>query len=296
MAASSPSAFMQLFEAGPANAPAQPDNWPMPVEQFVLGRHLSWGDVALSRNEYNPLSWLIRHATDANFAHAAMVFLEPNWQVGWQSTYLIESVFAGVEVTDIKDYFKHPRLSVAVRRLNHPWFSDRMRRRVRGRMLDDIKAEYAFSTLFGLGRQLLFGFESAARGHKQAVKRRLQRGINSPKEFICSGFIQRGYAQGIQEFIVKGDLEPTALKHVIFDPDLAAMLPDDWGEFTRAEAVEIIGDYLDAFQDELWATTPRDIEINQSFDWVYVITGGYAYQVSSYQDVCRLLRIQPCTR
>jgi hypothetical protein len=160
-------------------------------------------------------------------------------------------------------------------------------------MLDDIKAEYAFSTLIGLGRQFLFGLESAARGHKRAVIRRGEQGYESAKEFICSGFIQRGYAQGIYEFIREGKIPPEALRDVVFDRNLASMLPEDWSQFTPAETADVIKEYLEAFSTELLAVTPRDLETHPGLDWVYVITGGKAYQVSSYKDVCDILRITP---
>jgi hypothetical protein len=295
MVQSSFGAFSRLFERSLVDtaAPPQPDNWPMSVDQFVLGNYMRYSDIVLSRNEYNPLSWLIRRATRANFAHVGLVFLEPKLQYGWQSTYLIESVFAGVEVTDLNDYFKHPRLSVAIKRLNRDWMTDRIRRRVRGRMLDDIKAEYAFSTLFGLGRQLLFGVESAMRGQKSAVIRRRIAGKRAAKEFICSGFIQRGYAQGIFEFVRDGALPPSAMKDVMFDPKIAANLPEDWSAFTPAEVTAILEEFLEQSQDDLFAVTPRDLETNDAFEWAYVITRGKAYQVTSYADVCNLLGTKP---
>jgi hypothetical protein len=282
-----------LSSATAVDAPPQPENWPMPLDQFLIEGHMHWADICLSRNEYNPLSWLIRYATHSNFAHVALVFLRPRLEFGWQSTYVIESVFSGIEITNMHEYFKHPRLSVAVRRLNRPWFEDEIRRRVRGRMLDDIKADYAFRTLVGLGRQFLFGLESATRGHKRAVVRRTQQDKKSANEFICSGFIQRGYTQAIYEFIRDGKLPPEALRDVVFDRNLATILPDDWSQFTVAEATDIVREYLDAFSAELLAVTPRDLETHPGLDWVYVITGGKAYKVSSYKDVCDIMKITP---
>lgn len=285
--------FLTNSTPGSDAAPAGTGAFPMPVADFIAADYLRWSDIVLTRREWTPVSWLIRYASRANFAHVALVFLTPKWQLGWHSTYLIESVFSGVEVTDLADYSKYSRLSLAVKRINHGWFDEQVRKRVRGRMLDDIKAEYAFSMLFGLGRQLLFGVESAVRGHKQTVVRRREMNRKSAKEFICSGFIQRGYAQGVYEFIRDGLVPTSAFKDVIFDRNLAAMLPDDWSEFTPAEQVEILAEYLDAFQDHLFAVTPRDIETHAASDWVYVLHNGLAYEVSSYEEVCAILEIKP---
>lgn len=287
--------FLANPTAGADAAPESTGTFPMPVADFIAADYLRWSDIVLTRREWTPLSWLIRYATRSNFAHAALVFLTPKWQLGWRSTYIIESVFSGVEVTDLADYSKYSRLSLAVKRVNHGWFDDRVRKRVRGRMLDDIKAEYAFSTLFGLGRQFVFGVESAVRGHKQTVLRRRELNKRAAKEFICSGFIQRGYAQGVYEFIRDGVVPTSAFKDIIFDRTIASMLPDDWSEFTPAEQADIVAEFIDAFQDHLFAVTPRDIETHAASDWIYVLHDGLAYEVSSYDEVCAILKMKPST-
>jgi hypothetical protein len=292
-----------------ANADPAPDQqgsepgWPMPVDQFINEEHLRHSDILLTRREWNPMSWLIRYSTSSNFAHASQVFLTPKWQFGWQSTYLIESVFSGVEITDLKDYFKHPRMSVAVKRLNRPWFDNQLRRRVRGRMLDDIKADYAFSTMFGLGRQLLFGLQGAISGHKAAVRqrekashRRRNEASTAAKEFICSGFIQLGYAQGVLEFVREGAVPAEAIADVMFDKNLAQLLRHDWGQFTTAESSEIIAEFMDEFYQELLAVTPLDMELSDNFDWEFTISNGLVYPTRTYTEVCNVLGIDPIVR
>lgn len=282
------SGFLGLMED-----PSGPSQWPLSVEEFVRGGHLQLSDVVLSRHP-SALSWLIRHATKGNFSHAAMVMLTPRWQLGWQSTYLIESVFSGVEITDLIDYFSYKGLSVAVKRLNTPWFAEPVRRRVRGRMLDDIKAKYNFPLMLAMAEGLWWSLESRVRGHKRAVIHREEAGMRSPpNEFICSGFVQRGFAEGICEFIQDGRLPAEALKRVIFDRDLATLLPDDWAPFTIDERKRIVAEFVDEFRDSLLGTTPKDIEVSEKFEWVYVLTGGEVYPVSTYKEVCDLLKITP---
>jgi hypothetical protein len=277
----------------PAAAPKTDGDWPMPVAEFIQRDTLAFSDIVMTRKEYNFMSWLIRVATKSNFAHVALVFLVPQWQHGWQSTFLIESVFSGTEVTDLSEYFKHKRLAIAVKRLNRPWFTEEVGRRVRGRMLDDIKAEYAFSTLIGLGRQLLFGVEGAVRGHKRAVARRQESGSAAPKEYICSGFMQMGFVRGVMEFIREGKVPAEALRDVIFDKNLARMLPIDWSEFTRAEQIDILDEFIKAFEDQLMAVTPLDIETSGAFEWAYVAKDGLVHPVKTYEDVCRIMGIRP---
>jgi hypothetical protein len=267
--------------------------WPMKVEDFIQRDYMKYSDIVLTRKEWNLTSWLIRTATGGNFAHSSLVFLTPHWQYGWQSTFLIESVFSGTEITAISDYFKHKNLSIAIKRLNRPWFDERLAKLVRGRMLDDIKAEYAFNIVWRLARQFLFGFEGAVRGHRATIRRRRSMGYQSPNEFICSGFMQVGYLRAISEHVREGTLPPSVVRDVIFDDDLAHILHADWNTFTPDEQRQIVSDFLSAFNEELMAVTPRDIELHDAFDWQYVVTGGYVYPVSSYAEVCRLLSIEP---
>ena len=74
------------FLANPATgsdaAPSGAGTFPMPVADFIAADYLRWSDIVLTRREWTPLSWLIRYATRSNFAHAALVFLTPKWQLG----------------------------------------------------------------------------------------------------------------------------------------------------------------------------------------------------------------------
>jgi hypothetical protein len=279
-----------------ASAPAPAITGPVPIKDFLDSGGLRCADVLLSRNEWNLMSWLIRTATDANFAHAALVFLRPESGEGWRSTYVIESVFSGVEVTDIHDYFKHPRLSVAIKRLNRDWFEEAMQRRVRGRMLDDIKAEYDFTTMFRLGRQALFGMQRMMLGHKRAVMRREAKGLDAPKEFICSGFMQRGYANAFVEFARYGHVPAAGFRDIIFDAEVAKHLPVGGLAALDADRDRIFADFVARHERELLAVTPRDIELHEAFDWTYVLTGGKAHPVTGYAEVCELLKCKPVVK
>lgn len=282
----------QLRAGAVAGAAPAPPTGPIPIQALLAGGHLRCSDIMLTRNEYHPMSWLIRVATDANFAHAGLVFLRPEPGEGWRSTFLIESVFGGVDVTDLADYFAYPRLSVAIKRLERPWFGDRLQRRVRARMLDEIDAEYDYSTMFRLGRNALFGVQRMVLGHKRALGRRMAKELTPPKEFICTGFIQRGFAATVGEEIARGVLPPEALADVVFDRAVREVLP--------APHALVSGDrnmsppeVLRRLEPELLAVTPRDIELAEAFRWVWVLKGDMAHPVSSYGEVCELLRMRP---
>ncbi|MFM9943473.1 MAG: hypothetical protein ACKVP7_28745 [Hyphomicrobiaceae bacterium] len=270
---------------------------PLSIKEFLDVGYLQCADVILARNEWSLSSWIIRQATDSNFAHAAMIFLQPERPYGWRSTYLIESVFAGVDVTDLDDYFTLPRASVAVKRLNRDWFDDALRRRVRSRMLDDIKAEYDFPTMLRLGRQALFGVQRMLLGHKRAVLRRHAKGLDAPKEFICSGFIQSGYVRAFTQLVGEGRVPASGFGDVIFDAEIRKRLRLDDSGRAEADRAQEVQRLVGQVQSELLAVTPRDIELHEAFDWVYVLTGGKAYPVhGGYAEVCELLQCRPVNR
>ena len=284
-----PHPLLGLMEPAPAA-----ETWPMPVDQFLARDYLRHSDVLMTVRKGNLLSWLIRNATKGNFSHAALVFLTPNLHYGWQSSYVIESVFSGVEVTDLRDYFKYRGIKVAIQRLKHAWFDDEIAKRVRGRMLGDIKAKYNFPLMLAMAEGLLFSLESAVRGHKRTVIRHGQPGVRAaPNEFICSGFVQRGFVLGVAEFIRSGKLRPEMLRQVIFDRDLASILPTDWSQHAPDEQIRIVDDFVAQFSDELLAATPRDIETTDDLAWVYVMVNGVVHPVSSYREVCELMELKP---
>jgi len=274
-------------------APPKEDTWPLPVDDFLARNYLRHADVLMTTRKGNLLSWLIRRATKGNFSHAAMVFITPNLTYGWQSTYVIESVFSGVEVTDLRDYFRYRGIKVAIQRLKHEWFTDEIAKRVRGRMLGDIKAKYNFPLMIAMAEGLWFSVESMLQGHKRTIIRRSQPGRRAaPNEFICSGFVQRGYVLGLAEFIRNGTLPAETLRHVIFDRNLASLLPEDWGAHSPEEQIKIVDQFIEQFSEELLAATPRDIEVTPELEWVYVMTDGVVHPVSSYREVVDLMGLR----
>lgn len=269
------------------------ETWPMPVDEFLMRNYLQHADVLMTVRKGHLLSWLIRRATKGNFSHAAMVFITPNLTYGWQSTYVIESVFSGVEVTDLRDYFHYRGIKVAIQRLKHPWFTDEIARRVRGRMLSDIKAKYNFPLMIAMAEGLWFSLESIVQGHKRTVLRRAKPGHRAaPNEFICSGFVQRGFVLGVAEFIREGKLPPTVLRQIIFDRNLAEVMPEDWSMYSPDEQIKIVDAFVEQFSDELLAATPRDIEVTPELSWVYVMADGVVHPVSTYREVVDLMGLR----
>lgn len=279
--------LLALMQRKPAES-----TWPMPVEEFLSRNYLRHSDVLMTTRKGNLLSWLIRRATKGNFSHAALVFITPNLTYGWQSTYLIESVFSGVEVTDLRDYFKYRGMKVAIQRLKHDWFTDEIAKRVRGRMLGDIKGKYNFPLMIAMAEGLWFSVESMVQGYKRNVVRRSQPGHRAaPNEFICTGFVQRGFVLGIAEFIRSGQLKPDMLRQVIFDRNLASLLPADWSQHSPEEQIRIVDEFIEQFSDELLSVTPRDFETTTELEWRYVMVGGVVHPVSSYREVMELLEL-----
>ena len=105
--------------------------------------------------------------------------------------------------------------------------------------------------------------------------------------------MQMGFVRGVMEFIREGTVPPEAMRDVIFDKALARMLPTDWSEFTGPEQIDILVQFIDAFEDQLMAVTPLDIETSGAFEWKYVVHQGHVHPVTSYEDVCKLLGAKP---
>jgi hypothetical protein len=245
--------------------------FPMTVAQFL--RHadtlLMRSDVVLSRSR-TLSSWLIRFGTGGFFSHAALVFLVPKPEDGFYNTFLLESVSSGVGLANLRDYLdrRHGHNDLVIRRLDAPWFDDRMRTQVRGLMLDHVKASYDYGRVFRIALSVLFGLQlgwsRVARGGKasmeDAVKKTHHRKARwVPPQFICSGFVQYGFAKAamrarksVRRVLFRDGLEPS---------DMSGIL----------------------------AVTPEDIATTDKLDWLYAITGGLVHRVTSYDEAKRII-------
>ncbi len=294
--------------ATPAVPPAAPDQptapallppadeavvevWPMPVEDFLAGRYLERADVVLTRREWDFASWAIRWATTSPFSHAAMVFTGPQFESGYTSTFVIEAGTSGVDLTNLRDYIADKSAFIAIKRFRKEWFDEPKQSRVRGLLLDKIKASYNYWAIGAIARSLWFGVERSVSGDRQAVRNYRERKWDAPNEFICSGLVQMGFVEAAIEYIKAGQLPPSALNEVVFEPEAATRLPDaeDWGyldaETSKTTAVLFRKQNFDALQ----AVTPENLAASEKLEWLYFIKNGLVHKVSSYDEVRKLI-------
>jgi hypothetical protein len=265
--------------------------WPMPVEDFLAGKYLERADVVLTRRAWDVASWAIRWATNSPFSHAAMVFTGPQFESGYTSTFVIESGTSGVDLTNLRDYIADKSAFIAIKRFKQPWFDEAKQSRVRGLLLDKIKASYNYWAIGTIARNLWFGVERSVSGDQKTMRRFRERKWDAPTEFICSGLVQIGFVEAALEYIKAGTLPPTALNEVVFEKEAATRLPerDDWGyldaESSKTTAVLFRKQNFDALQ----SVTPEDLASSEKLEWLYFIKNGLVYKVTSYADVRKLI-------
>lgn len=259
-----------------------PDFAPMAVDDFLSRAelYLKRSDVVLCRGK-STFSKLIRFATKSQFSHAALVFLVPHRDLGFNNTFLIESVPTGVDVTDLRHYIKdHPdKYDVVIKRLTKPWFVDNAPKIVRGSMLDFIKADYDFRAIWqitkSIAKKMLFGFlvwrdgleVRLAKTYDEAKPKAERKPQPAPGQFICSGFVQYGFLGGTRTLL------DTA-------PGCGAVLDD----VMFAENVS-----PDAPYSKILSTTPEDLAATPKLEWCYVIRQGMVYRVHSTAEANALL-------
>lgn len=288
--------------AAPAEPPAKgaAPQWPMPVSAFLSGPYLQRSDVVLTRKNRDFKSWLIRWATKGSFSHAALVFLVPHQERGFNNSFVIESASGGVDLTNFMDYVNDRRSIVGIKRMTKPWFNDEVQSRVRGRMLNTIKSTYSYATILKLARELLadiaFGMKSRIYGPTRAIQSRQDRALPPPNKFICSGLVQMGFVQTLLDMAGEQRLPPEFLSDIVFREDLRAFLPSDWNEFSGQEQGEIMWEFATGFADLLEAVTPEDLASSPHLDWVYVIKRGMVYPATSDDHVRELLTWKPKKR
>ena len=241
----------------------EPIQFPVTAKAFLADADtfLKRGDIVLSRSP-TFLSWLIRRTTGSSFSHAALVFFVAKPDEGYSSTFLLESVQAGVGLANLRDYIagRHPKAEIAVLRLVDPAYGETFFKDVRGLMLDHVKSGYDFSTVWRLGLSAVFGMRlSWARlrlGRNIAMQDAMARTkarVNKwiPPQFICSGFIQYGFLKAA----VRSGLP---VYPVIF----------------RNGLDERSG-------NALLAVTPEDLATTNNLQWLFVARRGWVYRADN---------------
>jgi hypothetical protein len=231
--------------------------------------HLKVGDIVLSRSP-TLSSYLIRKAIDADFSHAALVFLVAQPEEGFNNTFLLESVSSGVRIVNLRDYVggRKPSADIAVLRLEGAGLNETYFKKVRGLMLDHVNSGYDFSRVMRLGLSTNFGFrlgwsvlaEGKKGGMREAIARTRRRLHNwVPPQFICSGFIQYGLAKAAEMLNL-----PTEV-----------MLKEGLASNDR---------------DGILALTPDDVARSTRLTWRYVVRRGFAHGVASFEEALRVLK------
>ena len=267
-----------------------PEVWPMPVEDFLAGNYLERADVVLTRHNWDFASWAVRYATKSIFSHAAMVFTGPQFESGYSNTFVIESSSSGVDLTNLRDYIADKSSFLAIKRFKKDWFDETKQARVRGLLLDKIKSTYNYWAVVHIVRNLWFGVQQSVQGEKRAMRQHREGEHNPPNEFICSGLVQVGFVEAVIEYIKAGQLPPSAINDVVFEPEAASRLPEkaDWGyldpESSKSTAVLFRKQNYDALQ---WVT-PEDLAASDKLEWLYFIKNGLVYKVSTYDGVKKL--------
>lgn len=264
--------------------------WPMPIDKFLAGKYLDRSDVILTRRDNDAVSYLIRWATGSIFSHAALVFTGPQFEQGYSSTFVIEAGTRGVDLTKLDDYVTDNSSFVAVKRLKQPWFDDAKRARVRGMMLDKIKASYNYWAVGRIARNIWFGVQQKVQGKEKTIETYREHAWTPPQEFICSGLVQLGFIEAALSFIEADQMPPAALTDIIFHREAASRLPDpeNWELFPPGQAKETAIQFGQQLASELQSVTPEDLAQSDKLEWLYFIRGGYVHKIASYDDAKRL--------
>lgn len=274
-----------------------PEVWPMPIDQFLSGAYLQRADVVLTSRDYDFASYLIRWATDSPFSHAALVFNQPDETSGITNTFVIEAGTGGVDLTNIQDYISDKSSFIALKRFNRPWFDDIKQARVRGILLDKIKANYNYWAITRIVRNIWFGVQNNLRqtdkkktSRERVINQYKENDWKPPSEYICSGLVQVGFVETALEYIEKGLLPPETLNDVVFQPGAERWLPPakGWrrlGKFAAQSARLFRSQNAAALE----AVTPHDLATSDKLDWLYLIRGGMVHKVSTLDDVNKLI-------
>lgn len=253
------------------------------MTELVEGDKLERADVLLSRTKGSLLGWLIRFGTGNYWNHAFMVYVIRSPDEGYETTFIIESGGSGIDIHNIAHYFEKPKkYDVAVKRLEADWLTEdvkggslRYLRKVRGFALREIDDKYDHRMILGIARrilrQIILGFLFPwQRLKKDPGQRRVQvsRFIGlEVNAYICSGFVQWAYYQGLSRILAEDKLDDSRLRDVIFNPRLV-------GEVT---------------ENGLLSTTPADLANSDRLLWKYVIKDGVVWEVSNKEEVASIL-------
>ncbi|MBS0238105.1 MAG: hypothetical protein JSR89_06750 [Proteobacteria bacterium] len=284
-------------ESGQSHAPsmsiARRDTWPKKVDDFLAGEYLQKADVMLEQRWSGDVAaGVIRWATNSFFSHAALVYTAPPYDTGVSNTFVIEAGTKGVGLTKLTDYVHDSHVNfIAIKRLKPAsWFDSNRQARVRGLLLDKIKAHYDYWTVWQIARQVWFGVEEKVSSRQKTLESFREKDWIPPNEFICSGLVQIGYVEMMVEAIKNGQISPEALRDVVFTKSAERYLPNrgQWSSLGDQQK-ETAAIFRQLLNDELFSVTPEDLAQTEKLDWMYLIKGDKVYKISSYVELQKLI-------
>jgi Permuted papain-like amidase enzyme, YaeF/YiiX, C92 family len=237
-----------------SNSVGDESQFPMRVSDFLAqsDRFLRRGDIVLSRSP-TLSSRIIRATSGGFFSHAAMVFLVPQKSEGFENTFVVESLYAGVGIGNLGAYIsgKNPSEEIAVLRLAGKGFNQHYFKQVRGLLLNNVHKPYDYGKVINLALSFMFGIRL---GWSKLSRTRLAYKSWTPGEFICSGFIQ----YGLVEAMLRHGLDPLP---VVFKKNVKT-----------------------SDRETLLTTTPEDMATSEKLKWLFAARRGWVYRVSSYEE------------
>lgn len=255
------------------------------VQELVEKGKLKRADILVTRSKGSLLGWLIRFGTGSYWNHAAMVYVIRNPELGYDSTFIIESGGAGIDIHDIGHYFERPKkYDVGIKRLEKDWFQNdredgglRFRRRIRGFALEEIDDKYDHRLILDIARKILRQLVLAVvfpwLRRKDPSKRRVRMPRIARKldvnAYICSGFVQWAYYRGVEKVLAEtGEKDVQKPQDVIFNPEVK------W----------------DDSEESLLSTTPADLASSDELTWKYIVKDGVVWEVNAQEDVDAVLK------
>lgn len=282
---------------GSPGAPTTAESWPMPLETFLAGNYLDRADIMLTRRNWDLSSSVIRWATNSPFSHAALVFNRPGQEPGITNTFVIEAGTSGVDLTNLRDYANDKSSFVAIKRFKGTWFDEAKQARVRGLLLDKIKASYNFWAVGRIARTLWFGVQNKINKEtdtksqrEKTLEKYKDKEWSPPSEFICSGLVQIGFVETVLEYIKRGELPPSALNDVVFHRGAQRWLPDQKGwDALGAGGKQSAEIFERQNYQALESVTPDDLAKSRKLEWLFLIKDGQVHKVRTYAEVMFLI-------
>lgn len=247
---------------------------PQDVSEFLDSRHLELADIVLFRRKGSFFARNLTRLTGDFFSHAGLVFATPQTDPGFTKAYVIECTFKGVDITPFDHFLeKNAKYVICIKRFQGSWLDARLQKAIRGHALNYIKAEYSFKTLtdlfFRAEAHYLFPRRSPGHVRAQSLERAMQRDMKLPRAFICSGFVQYAFYEGIQRAIQSGSVSLTE-----------SCLSDCYFPAERRSS---------SLRADLLSVSPQDMAESDKLSWKYLIHRGSAYEVGSEDEVMALV-------